>query len=224
MDKIYEALKSSIEDFSMARSERKDFKELIRKIRKNQTQKALIRVKAFELARENLKEHGNYKVFQWLEEVVKLIYSKESSLKSNAFFSPGKDCLNEIGRFIDDSIKSLDICVFTITDNRITEKIIAAFNRKIRIRIISDDTKSEDRGSDLDYLKSRGVDCLFDSTPAHMHHKFAISDNKLLLNGSYNWTRSASTENNENIAVTNDISLVKSFHKEFERLWKRLSK
>ena len=81
MDKIYEALKSSIEDFSMARSERKDLKELIRKIRKNQTQKALIRVKAFELARENLKEHGNYKVFQWLEEVVKLIYSKESSLK-----------------------------------------------------------------------------------------------------------------------------------------------
>ena len=30
MDKIYEALKSSIEDFSMARSERKDLKELIR--------------------------------------------------------------------------------------------------------------------------------------------------------------------------------------------------
>ena len=57
-----------------------------------------------------------------------------------------------------------------------------------------------------------------------MHHKFAISDNKLLLNGSYNWTKSASTENNENIAVTNDINLVKSFQKEFERLWKRLSK
>ena len=82
MDKIYEALKSSIEDFSMARSERKDLKELIRKIRKTKP-KALIRVKAFELANENLKEHGNYKVFQWLEEVVKLIYSKESSLKSN---------------------------------------------------------------------------------------------------------------------------------------------
>ena len=119
----------------------------------------------------------------------------------------------QIGRFIDGSTRSIDICVFTITDNRITEKIIAAFNRKIRIRIISDDTKSEDRGSDLDYLKSRGVECLFDSTPAHMHHKFAISDNKLLLNGSYNWTRSASTENNENISVTNDVSLVKSVSK-----------
>ena len=56
-----------------------------------------------------------------------------------------------------------------------------------------------------------------------MHHKFAISDNKLLLNGSYNWTRSASTENNENISITNDLRLVSLFQNEFERLWEDLS-
>ena len=76
MDKIYEALKSSIEDFGMARSERKDLKELIRKIRKNQTQKAVIRVKAFELARENLKEHGNYKVSNGLKRWLNLFTQK----------------------------------------------------------------------------------------------------------------------------------------------------
>ncbi len=56
-----------------------------------------------------------------------------------------------------------------------------------------------------------------------MHHKFAISDNDLLLNGSYNWTRSACTENNENILVSNNAKLVQSFQNEFNRLWDSLS-
>ena len=223
MDAIYEALKSSIEDFNMARSERRDLKELLKPIKSDRTKKALTRAKAFELASENLKIHKNHEVFEWLEDVVKLIYSKESSLKSSAYFSPGDDCLNRICRLIDESTRSIDICVFTITDNRITKRIVEAFSRKIKIRIISDNTKSEDRGSDVDYLRSKGIECLFDSTSAHMHHKFAISDNKLLLNGSYNWTRSASTENNENISITNDLRLVSLFQNEFERLWEDLS-
>ena len=78
MDEIYEALKSSIDDFSMARSERRDLKELLKPIKSDRTKKALTRAKAFKLASENLKNHKNYKVFEWLEDVVKLIYSKES--------------------------------------------------------------------------------------------------------------------------------------------------
>ena len=56
-----------------------------------------------------------------------------------------------------------------------------------------------------------------------MHHKFAVADNDLLLTGSYNWTRSAATENDENIIVTNNRKLVNSFQSKFDELWKRLS-
>ena len=222
MDKIYKALELSIDDSNMARSERRSLKVLLSSINGDRTKQALARVKAFQLALEKFNESQDNKVFEWLEDVVKLIYSKETNVKSSAYFSPGKDCLNEICRLIDESLKSIDICVFTITDNRITSKIINAFSRGVKIRIISDDTKSEDQGSDLDLLKSKGVSCKFDSTSAHMHHKFALSDNKILLTGSYNWTRSASSENNENILITNDSNLVESFRKEFDRLWKTL--
>ena len=119
--------------------------------------------------------------------------------------------------------KKIDICVFTITDDRITRKIEEALTKGIHIRIISDNTKSEDRGSDLDRLRGTGIECRFDKTSAHMHHKFAISDNDLLLNGSYTWTRSACTENNENILVSNNAKLVQSFQNEFNRLWDSLS-
>jgi len=44
----------------------------------------------------------------------------------------------------------------------------------------------------------------------HMHHKFAIVDGRLLINGSFNWTRQAVLYNQENCVVTDNGSLVSS--------------
>merc|ERR1719244_1359562 len=52
-----------------------------------------------------------------------------------------------------------------------------------------------------------------------MHHKFAMIDNNMLLNGSFNWTGQAVLKNNENIIVSSNTTLVSRFAGEFERLW-----
>ena len=78
MDKIYKALELSIDDSNMARSERRSLKVLLSGINGNRTKQALARVKAFQLALEKLNESQDNKVFEWLEDVVKLIYSKET--------------------------------------------------------------------------------------------------------------------------------------------------
>ncbi len=223
MRQINELLRDSLNDASVSRSERRELKEIFPLIQGDRTALAKTRQLAFKLATEKIQETGNYKAMEWLEDVIKLLYSNEMSVKASSYFSPGKDCLNRICRFISEARQRIDICVFTITDDRITRKIEEALTKGIHIRIISDNTKSEDRGSDLDRLRGSGIECRFDKTSAHMHHKFAISDNDLLLNGSYNWTRSASTENNENILVSNNAKLVQSFQNEFNRLWSSLS-
>ena len=55
-----------------------------------------------------------------------------------------------------------------------------------------------------------------------MHHKFAIFDASLLLNGSYNWTRSAAENNEENFIITDQPVLISVFHQQFEKLWNSL--
>jgi cardiolipin hydrolase len=52
-----------------------------------------------------------------------------------------------------------------------------------------------------------------------MHHKFAILDGVLLINGSFNWTRQASLENRENMMITNDKVFVDQFVVAFEGMW-----
>ncbi|MFC5049746.1 phospholipase D-like domain-containing protein [Rubritalea spongiae] len=216
---IEQVLADSLEDFSISRSERKELKILLAEIQGNVSEQAKVRQLAFRLCTKSIGEIGEMAAMDWLQSVIKLLYSNEAEVKSSAYFSPGEDCLHRIQTFIREAQHSLDICVFTITDNRIVEKIIEAHARGVKIRIISDNDKSEDLGSDFDYLLANDIHCRADRTDAHMHHKFAIADDNKLLNGSYNWTRSASTENNENITVTNHKPLVKQFQNEFLKLW-----
>ncbi|MGJ8657756.1 MAG: phospholipase D-like domain-containing protein [Akkermansiaceae bacterium] len=223
MQDIQELLEQSIEDFSISRSERKELKAALTKISGQTSEQAKARQLAFRMATKVISEIGEIAAMEWLQGVIKLIYAGENKIKSNAYFSPGEDCLNRIRRFISEAQHTLDICVFTITDNRIVEKIIEAHQRGIKIRIISDNDKSEDLGSDMDHLDESGIHCVFDTTPAHMHHKFAIADGHTLLNGSFNWTRSATTANSENILITNNPKLVTKFSTTFNKMWRELS-
>ena len=52
-----------------------------------------------------------------------------------------------------------------------------------------------------------------------MHHKFAVVDRRLLINGSFNWTRNAVLGNSENLVITNSSSVTRLFNEEFDKLW-----
>jgi mitochondrial cardiolipin hydrolase len=141
-------------------------------------------------------------------------------IENQVFFSPGEQCRQAISHFIQNAFKTLYICVFTISDDHISREILTAYHKGVQIKIITDDDKSLDKGSDIDYLASSGILVKTDKTADHMHHKFAVRDGKEFLSGSYNWTRSAALYNHENIIIGNHPETVKAFEKEFERLWK----
>jgi mitochondrial cardiolipin hydrolase len=140
-----------------------------------------------------------------------------------AYFSPGEDCLNAIVDCILSAATTLKICVFTISDDRIVKAIIDRYFHGVKIRIITDNDKCRDYGSDIRRLCDIGLEIRTDRTPYHMHHKFAIIDDQLLLTGSYNWTRSAADNNHENIITTAHKEIVNGFLHEFELLWEEMA-
>ena len=140
-------------------------------------------------------------------------------MENQVYFSPGEDCVNHIIDLINEAYTQLDICVFTISDDRISRAIVEAMKNGVEIRIISDNFKVEDTGSDIEDLSRVGIPVKLDTTDNHMHHKFMIVDNKIVLTGSYNWTRSAALYNQENILSMDDEEVVSKFSNEFEKLW-----
>jgi phosphatidylserine/phosphatidylglycerophosphate/cardiolipin synthase-like enzyme len=141
---------------------------------------------------------------------------------AEVWWSPGDDCLEAIYRRIDDADRRIDVCVFTITDDRLAQALLAAHRRGVAIRVITDNDKAEDEGSDVHRLHRAGLEVRVDRTEYHMHHKFAVFDGRYALTGSYNWTRGAARNNEEHIVVTDDPRLVEPLASGFERLWRSL--
>ncbi len=187
----------------------------------------LLRSKLFKLARTQVSSASAQDAILWLEKASKMLAPEpggESTVSSKVFFSPGTDCLHAISKLLKVAKTSVDICVFTITDNRITDVIRQRHRAGVRVRIISDNDKALDPGSDIAQFARAGIDVRTDQTPDHMHHKFAVVDANTVLTGSYNWTRSAAEGNLENLLVTDDAPVVRSFNKEFERLWRTMKR
>jgi phosphatidylserine/phosphatidylglycerophosphate/cardiolipin synthase-like enzyme len=148
--------------------------------------------------------------------------SQGNAMASEWAFSPGPDCKNLILRELNKATQILDICVFTISDDEITKAILAAHRKGVCVRLLTDNDKSFDAGSDIQQLADEGIEVRVDQTENHMHHKFMIRDKKAVLTGSYNWTRSAERYNQENILLMFESPVVQQYEIEFNRLWGEL--
>ncbi len=157
----------------------------------------------------------------WLDLVIDKIKSLPFTDSENeAFFSHHDDIRDFVIKTLKSAKTDLKICMFTISDDPIAETVAGCHKMGIQVRIITDDGKIFDKGSDIYSLDRMGIRIKIDSFRSLMHHKFVIIDNQKLLTGSYNWTRTGSDVNNENVLITSNKSIVKAYKKEFKRLWK----
>lgn len=171
----------------------------------------------------NIEPEEYYAYKEWLQILIdKIIKFEVLETENNAFFSHHDNIREVVISSLNTASHDLKICMYTISDNPIAEAIFDCFSRGVNVRIITDDGKILDKGSDIISLDERGLDIRIDSDRSLMHHKFLIVDNVKLLTGSYNWTRTGSDINNENILVTTNKKITKAYKKEFKRLWKEM--
>ncbi len=223
-EQIDDLLKSTLDDFRVSRGEKRILEGIVREHGDSEQQLGFLRHRAFAVARESIVGPEGIPAMEWLEDAIKVFQSREEpdQNSSQVYFSPGDDCPQIIVNQLQRASSSIDICVFTITDNRIADAIRDAFVRGVAVRIISDNDKSLDPGSDIERLMGLGVPVRIDQTDHHMHHKYAVFDQKTTLTGSYNWTRSADKHNDENFLITSEAAINRAYLGHFDRLWDAL--
>ena len=175
-------------------------------------------------SRRNIGPDQYYAYNEWLVILLeKILNLNESEPENNAYFSHHDDIREIAIKNLRSARNDLKICMFTISDNPIAEVIDECYARRVNVRIITDDGKIFDKGSDIMPLYKKGINIRIDSDKSLMHHKFVIIDNVKLLTGSYNWTRTGADVNNENMLVTTNNKIVRAYKKEFRRLWLEMS-
>ncbi len=218
-------LEDSLVDFRLDDRERRFMQSELSDLTLSEEDRAFLRNYSFKLAKNHTQEKADADaILRWLERVIKVldnVRANQTSDIASSWFSPGRSCARGIIEQLKLARNTIDICVFTIADDELTKHVLQAHQRGVAVRVVTDNDKMFDTGSDIEYLARKGVPVKIDTTPNHMHHKFAIFDNKRLINGSFNWTRSASRYNQEDITLTDDKRFIQSFSRQFESLWQK---
>jgi cardiolipin hydrolase len=224
-------LAESLADRKLSGSEKQALTQWVEEHARSAHEKGVVRHIAFDLARGAVSDPEAVSVLDWVEDALKAVAPIAANATApdmsndTAYFSPGEECLQRIIRRFQLVKTNADLCVFTITDDRISRCILDAHRRGVKLRIISDAEKANDMGSDMRQFADAGIAVKLiravgeHDRDGHMHHKFAIFDSLRMINGSYNWTRGAANINFENLIDTADAGLLKRFRVEFERLW-----
>ncbi|XP_071107223.1 uncharacterized protein [Haliotis cracherodii] len=146
--------------------------------------------------------------------------TREGCSHVNCRYSHKDTSLSELYKHLGRAEHSLDVCVFVICCQDLADILIQLHKQGKVVRIITDDEQVEMAGSQIWRFRKEGVSVRTDHSSFFMHHKFVIVDKKILINGSFNWSRSAITGNQENLLITNNPDFVVAYQKEFEKLWK----
>lgn len=147
-------------------------------------------------------------------------------------FSPQGKCAGYILREIDAAKQELLVAVYAFTSDDLAAALAQAKTRGVAVQVIVD--REFDRSNDnskskfleankIPVRRIAGVAAkLGDKDAGLMHQKFAIIDRRVVFTGSYNWTHSAESRNDENLLFFRDAGpLADEYRKAFMRLWER---
>ncbi len=187
----------------------------------DRAERGALKARIFNEAKRFGQAGSGLQALRWVESTFDQI-EKHSFRLHEVLFSPGQDIPENIVYHLSNAKKSIDLCVFTISDEQLSRCLRRAKERGIAVRIITDNNKMRDAGSQVKDLARCGIDVKTDNSKYHMHNKFGIIDGRIAFSGSYNWTYTAKTFNQENLIITTNYTIVHRFIDEFERLWQEM--
>lgn len=149
-------------------------------------------------------------------------------------FSPQGKCSNYILREIEGARQELLVAVYAFTSDDLASALAQAKRRGVVVQVIVDrEFDRQNANSKAKFLENQKIPVRriagAGANPGEreaglMHQKFAVIDRRVVFTGSYNWTHSAESRNDENLLLFREAgALAEEYRKAFSRLWERKS-
>lgn len=122
---------------------------------------------------------------------------------------------------INESKKTLDVAIYSLTYPDIVKAIQDAKKRGVTVRIITDKIQSAGKTQKqaLKLLKNTSIPIKINTHSGLMHLKLVVADKKVITTGSFNYSKAASTTNDEVLLVIHDPSMASKWSEEFQTMW-----
>ena len=144
-----------------------------------------------------------------------------SQQKIELWFLPtaGSAALNHLQNVFYHAKSSIRIAMFAWTHKRLADTIVNAHNRGVEVEVVLDREQAlNSQDSVYQKLVEAGVNVSLSNTNDLLHYKMAWIDEKILVNGSLNWTHSAFNKNDDCILIIDPLT--KEQRISISNLWK----
>jgi phosphatidylserine/phosphatidylglycerophosphate/cardiolipin synthase-like enzyme len=136
------------------------------------------------------------------------------------YFSPDDGVAARLLELIGGANESVYFLAYSFTSGYLAEALIERAAAGVSVAGVLDESqyKSNTYGQ-YDRLREAGLEVRLDGNPRSMHHKVLIIDEEIVVTGSYNFSKSAETRNDENTLVIHRPDVAAIFLSEFKDIW-----
>ena len=143
-----------------------------------------------------------------------------SGAQVEVYFSPDDGTMERVIELVKGAQDSVRFMALSFTDDDLAAAIIEKAGSGLNVTGVLEKSQAlSNRAGEFDNLLGNGIDVRLDGNPASMHHKVIIIDDRVVVTGSYNFSNSAKTRNDENTLIIHNPEIAAQYMEEFERVW-----
>lgn len=143
----------------------------------------------------------------------------EARNKPKLCFSPEGHCQTLLISTLAQARKSIRVQAYSFTSAPIAQALIEARQHGVDVAVVLDRSQPTERYSVLPLLLEASIPTKIDYCCAIAHNKVMIVDERWVVTGSYNFTKSAEEKNAENLLVLDDPDLAEAYRQNWEQHW-----
>ena len=133
------------------------------------------------------------------------------------YMAPEDDVMAKLVQYVQGAKKTVHYMIFTYTHADLSAAMIARSKAGVAVEGVI-----ENRGASqgaLPELFCAKLTVKTDGNKYTMHHKVIIIDGEIVITGSFNFTKAADTENDENLLVIHSPAVAAVYEQEYQKVW-----
>lgn len=127
------------------------------------------------------------------------------------YFSPKGGCIEAVVDNLNKATNTVLVQAYSFTSAPIAKALVDAEKRGVKVQVILDRSQRTEKYSSADFVQHAGIPTYIDAKHAIAHNKIMIIDSKIVLTGSFNFTKAAEENNAENLLVIQDLALATKY-------------
>jgi phosphatidylserine/phosphatidylglycerophosphate/cardiolipin synthase-like enzyme len=132
--------------------------------------------------------------------------------------------LNALVPLLSSSKQSIYFLAYSFTSNELGDVVRKKDQDGLDVKGVMDaEQVVSNQGTEYDLFKQAGMSVRLDGNEGLMHHKVFVIDGKIVALGSYNFSKSAEENNDENLIIVYNEAIAQQFMEEFYRVWNQAS-